>query len=87
MRATSRRRPGARAVYGSDVLYERALAVGQLAARRAALALLPSTRPAADNLQAALPAPGTYLVAAAPSDRRASTRSPPAPARAARWCR
>ena len=54
----------ARAVYGSDVLYERALAIGQLVAGGQSLALLPSTRPATDNLQAALPAPGTYLVAA-----------------------
>jgi hypothetical protein len=54
----------ARAVYGSDALYERALAVGQLMADGQSLALLPSTRPASDNLQAALPAPGTYLVAA-----------------------
>jgi hypothetical protein len=54
----------ARAVYGSDVLYERALAVGQLVADGQSLALLPSTRPASDNLRAALPAPGTYLAAA-----------------------
>jgi hypothetical protein len=54
----------ARAVYGSDVLYERALAIGQLVADGQSLALLPSTRPASDNLQAALPGPGTYLVAA-----------------------
>jgi hypothetical protein len=54
----------ARAVYGSDALYERALAIGQLVAGGQSLALLPSTRPATDNLQAALPAPGTYLVAA-----------------------
>jgi hypothetical protein len=54
----------ARAVYGSDVMYERALAVGQLMADGQSLALLPSIRPATDNLQAALPAPGTYLVAA-----------------------
>ena len=56
----------ARAAYGSDAVYERALAVGELLANGAQLALLPSTRPAADNLQATLPAPGTYLVAAAP---------------------
>lgn len=54
----------ARAVYGSDVLYERALAIGRLVADGQSLALLPSTRPASDNLQAALPGPGTYLVAA-----------------------
>jgi hypothetical protein len=55
----------ARAAYGSDVLYERALAVGQYRPG-AEVALLPSTRPVADNLRSALPAAGTYVVAAAP---------------------
>jgi len=54
----------ARAVYGSDGLYERALAIGQVLGTGQTLALLPTSRPAPDNLQAALPAPGTYLVAA-----------------------
>ena len=54
----------ARTIYGSDGLYERALAVGQLLATGQSLSLLPSTRPSPDNLRAALPAPGTYLVAA-----------------------
>jgi hypothetical protein len=54
----------ARAVYGSDPLYERALAIGQVLGTGQTVALLPTTRPAPDNLQAALPAPGTYLVAA-----------------------
>lgn len=54
----------ARTIYGSDALYERALAVGQLLATGQSLSLLPSTRPSPDNLRAALPAPGTYLVAA-----------------------
>jgi hypothetical protein len=54
----------ARAVYGGDALYERALAIGQVLGTGQTLALLPSTRPAPDNLQAALPAAGTYLVAA-----------------------
>ncbi|MEP6687474.1 MAG: hypothetical protein ABJC36_03935 [Gemmatimonadales bacterium] len=54
----------ARTEYGGDVLYERALAVGQVQPG-GLLALLPSTRPVADNLQAALPAAGTFLVAAA----------------------
>jgi hypothetical protein len=54
----------ARADFGSDVLYERALAVGQVQAG-GTLSLLPSTRPVADNLQAALPAAGSYVVAAA----------------------
>jgi hypothetical protein len=53
----------ARAVYGGDLAYERALAVGRLLPD-ARLALLPSTRPAADNLRASLPAAGGYLVAA-----------------------
>jgi hypothetical protein len=55
----------ARAVYGSDVLYERALAIGRLQPN-GQLGLLPSTRPASDNLRSALPGPGSYLVAAAP---------------------
>jgi hypothetical protein len=54
----------ARAVYGSDGLYERALAIGQVLGTGQTLALLLTSRPAPDNLQAALPAPGTYLVAA-----------------------
>jgi hypothetical protein len=54
----------ARAAYGSDVLYERALAIGRLQSS-GKLALLPSTRPASDNLRSALPGPGSYLVAAA----------------------
>ena len=56
----------ARTVFGSDVLYERALAVGRLMPSTSQLALLPSTRPAADNLRASVAEPGTYLVAAAP---------------------
>lgn len=56
----------AREAFRSDVLYERALSVGQVVPAASQLALLPSTRPAADNLRAPLPAPGTYLVAAAP---------------------
>lgn len=53
----------ARAVYGSDVAYERGLGVGRLMPG-GMLALLPSTRPAPDLLQAPLSAAGTYLVAA-----------------------
>ena len=53
----------ARAVYGSDLAYERALAVGRLLPD-GVLALLPSTRPFPDLLQAPLPAAGSYLVAA-----------------------
>ena len=52
----------ARKVYGSDVAFERVLAVGQLLPDNQ-VELLPSTRPAADNLRAALPAPGSYIVA------------------------
>lgn len=53
----------ARQVYGSDVAFERALAVGRLLPENN-LELLPSARPAPDNLAAGLPAPGTYLLAA-----------------------
>ena len=56
--------PGrARAVYGSDIAYERALAVGRVLPQ-GRLALLPSSRPFPDMLRAPLPAAGTYLVAA-----------------------
>jgi hypothetical protein len=54
----------ARAAYGTDVLYERALAIGQLRPG-GQLAFLPSTRPASDNIRSALPGSGSYLVAAA----------------------
>lgn len=53
-----------RAVYGGDVQFERALAIGQVLPD-AQLALLPSTRPASDNLRAAVTTGGGYLVAAA----------------------
>ncbi|HEX2218427.1 MAG TPA: hypothetical protein VHG35_06455 [Gemmatimonadales bacterium] len=53
----------ARAVYGSDAAYERALAVGRMVPE-GLLALLASTRPYHDVLRAPLPAAGTYLVAA-----------------------
>ena len=53
----------ARQVYGSDVATERALAIGRILSD-AQLELLPSTRPAPDHLLAALPAPGSYIVAA-----------------------
>jgi hypothetical protein len=56
----------AREAFGSDVLYERALVVGQLQPGAAQLRLLPSTRPVADDLRAPVDAPATYLVAAAP---------------------
>ena len=53
----------ARRVYGSDVLFERALAVGRLLPE-ARIELLPPSRPASDAIAADLSAPGTYLVAA-----------------------
>jgi hypothetical protein len=53
----------ARAIYGSDIVFERALAVGRVLPGNM-LGLLPSTRPFPDLLQAALPAAGSYLVAA-----------------------
>jgi hypothetical protein len=54
----------ATAAFGTDVLYERALAIGKLLPG-GQLAFLPSTRPASDNIRSALPGPGSYLVAAA----------------------
>jgi hypothetical protein len=51
-------------VYGSDIAYERALAVGRVRRPENLLALLASARPFPDVLQAPLPAAGTYLVAA-----------------------
>src|SRR3954468_22235125 len=53
----------ARQVYGSDVAFERALAIGRLLPD-AHIELLPPSRPAADNLGTELPAPGGYLLAA-----------------------
>ena len=49
--------------YGTELVYERALAIG-LFVDGGDLLLLPSGRPASDNLRATLPYPGTYLVAA-----------------------
>jgi hypothetical protein len=54
----------ARAAYGTDVLYERALAIGRLEPG-GQLGFLRSTRPASDNIRSALPGSGSYLVAAA----------------------
>lgn len=53
----------ARQVYGGDAAFEQALGVGRLLPDNQ-IELLPSTRPAPDNLAAGLPAPGSYLVAA-----------------------
>lgn len=54
---------GSRQHYGSDVAFEQALLVGRVLPD-GRIALLPSTRPAADNLSAALPDTGRYLVVA-----------------------
>jgi hypothetical protein len=54
----------ARQVYGSDAAYQRALAVGRILPDNR-LELLPSSRPAADILEAELPSSGSYLVGAA----------------------
>jgi hypothetical protein len=53
----------ARAVYGSDIAYERALAVGRVRRPEGVVTILPSTRPYPDVLLSPLPAAGTYLVA------------------------
>ena len=53
----------ARQVHGSDLAFERALAVGRLLPD-GQIELLPPLRPGADNLGGGLPAPGSYLVAA-----------------------
>jgi hypothetical protein len=53
----------ARARYGSDAAFEAALAVGELLPD-GGLRFLVSTRPAADNLRAELPGPGSYVVGA-----------------------
>ena len=55
--------PEATAKYPNHVLLERALAVGRLA-EGGQIDLLPSVRPASDNLEAPAAAPGTYVVAA-----------------------
>jgi hypothetical protein len=53
----------ARQVYGSDVAFERALAVGHVLPD-GQVNLLPSSRPIADNVNASLPAAGSYIVGA-----------------------
>lgn len=52
----------ARRASGSDVAFEKVLAVGRVLPDNQ-VELLPSTKPAADHLRAALPAPGGYIVA------------------------
>ncbi len=54
---------GAQQRYGTPVLFERALSIARLLPD-GRYQLLPSTRPAADNLEAALTESGTFLVAA-----------------------
>lgn len=54
---------GAQQRYGTSVLFERALVIARLEPDGRYL-LLPSSRPAADNLQTALTETGTYLVVA-----------------------
>ena len=54
---------GAIARYGSAVSFERALSIARLT-EDSAWALLASERPMADNLEAPLAGPGTYLVVA-----------------------
>lgn len=53
----------ARERFGSDTRFERRLAVGHLRAD-GKIDLLPTRRPAADNITAALDGPGSYVVAA-----------------------
>jgi hypothetical protein len=50
-------------VYGSHVAFERALVVGRVMPDNQ-IELLPSTHPEPDDIEAALPSAGTYLVAA-----------------------
>lgn len=52
---------GARARYGTDAAFERALIVARLL-NDGRVALLVSSRPASDNLLAVLPTGGTYVV-------------------------
>ena len=53
----------ARQKYGNPAQFERALGIG-VRETDGRYRLLPSTRPAADNLRATIPGPGVYLVAA-----------------------
>ncbi|HEV8149088.1 MAG TPA: hypothetical protein VGP61_02790 [Gemmatimonadales bacterium] len=54
---------GARERYGSDIYFERELAIGRLS-DNGQVVFLPTSRPASDMLSAPLPGPGRYLVAA-----------------------
>ena len=54
---------GARERYGSDIYFERQLAIGRVDANDQ-VTFLPTSRPGSDMLSAPLPGPGRYLVAA-----------------------
>jgi hypothetical protein len=54
---------GARATYGSNLLFERSLTIAYLVGE-GRYRLLPSARPAADNLETTLTATGSYLIVA-----------------------
>ncbi|HEV8613521.1 MAG TPA: hypothetical protein VGQ73_08410 [Gemmatimonadales bacterium] len=54
---------GARERYGSDIYFERELAIGRLT-DDGQVVFLPTVRPGSDMLSATLPGPGRYLVAA-----------------------
>ena len=54
---------GARARYGSNLAFEKELAIGRLGAD-SQVVFLPTTRPGSDMLRAPLAGPGRYLVAA-----------------------
>ena len=54
---------GARDRYGSDIYFERALAIGRVD-ENGQVTFLPTQRPGSDMLSAPLPGPGRYLVAA-----------------------
>lgn len=54
---------GARERYGSDIYFERQLAIGRLT-ENGQVIFLPTTRPGSDMLSAPLSGPGRYLVAA-----------------------
>jgi hypothetical protein len=54
---------GAREHYGSDIFFERQLAIGRLDST-GQVVFLPTRRPGSDMLQAPLAGPGRYLVAA-----------------------
>ncbi|NOT09882.1 MAG: hypothetical protein HOP28_16940, partial [Gemmatimonadales bacterium] len=54
---------GARARYGSDLAFERALGIGMVSAA-GMVTFLPTTRPGSDMVSARVAGPGRYLVVA-----------------------